>query len=75
MEIFSREAPLYEVLVIISTVYMVIFIRLSVQLHVHSTMISTITVETTNFVVLAVTAGMLHDVNDSIGVAAGQEGS
>jgi hypothetical protein len=48
-------------------------IGLSVQLRVHSTMISIITVETMSFVILAVTAGMLHDGNDSFGVAAGQE--
>jgi hypothetical protein len=50
-------------------------IGLSVPPRVHSTVISIITVETTSFVVPAVTAGMLHDGNDSIGVAAGQEGS
>jgi hypothetical protein len=50
-------------------------IGLSVQRHVHSIMISTVSVQTMSLAVLAVTAGILHDGNDNIGVAAGQEGS
>ena len=49
--------------------------ELSVLLHVHFIIISIITVDTTSCVVLADTAGMLHDGNESIGVATGQAGS
>ena len=44
-------------------------------LRAHSNTISIIAVEITIFDVLAATAGVLHDGNGSIGVAAIKEGS